>query len=636
MCGIVGFIGQGNKEILERMTESLRHRGPDDVGFFIKDNIYFGHRRLSIIDLKSGQQPIYNEDKSIVVVFNGEIYNFLELRKFLVGKNHQFSTKTDTEVLVHLYEEKGEEFLKELNGMFALALYDQKKQKLILARDRLGKKPLYWGKFGETLIFASELKAILAHPLVKRQINFQALAKYLIMEYVPTPLSIFENIYKLEGGHYLVAGKDLKIKIKKYWEISFDLKISAEGGSASGGKNFNNLLEELDQRLSEAVKIRLISDVPLGVFLSGGIDSSALVYYAQKALGRPVKTFSIGFTDQTFDESSYARKVAAHLSSDHHEQMLEAKDLLDLVPQIASFLDEPLGDASIVPVYLLSKFTRSQVTVALGGDGGDELFMGYQTFQAQKLAQIYGLIPGLLRRGLFDNLINRLPTSFDNISLDFQLKKFISGIDWPEKYRHLIWLGSFSPKELAYLFKPEIYRNINGANLFSEADDYWQRTSGENDVLHRIAYLYIKLYLQDDLLVKVDRASMANSLEVRAPLLDYTLVDFVNSLPAHYKIKGYQMKYLFKKVMAGKLPDEIIRRRKKGFGMPVAKWFRGELRDFCLDMLSERRITAQNIFNYNYIKNLLEEHFSGKKDNRKQLWTLVIFELWHEKWASSA
>lgn len=624
MCGIAGFIGQGNREILEKMTETLRHRGPDDVGFFIANNVFFGHRRLSIIDLAGGRQPIFNEDKSIAVIFNGEIYNFLELRQNLVKKGHNFSTKTDTEVLVHLYEEKGEEFLRDLNGMFALALYDQKKQKLILARDRLGKKPLYWLKAGETLIFGSEIKAILAHPLAKRQIDFQALAKYLIMEYAPTPLSIFENIYKLEGGHYLVADNRLKLEIRKYWQLSFKEKEAASE---------KELLTELDRRLAESVKLRLVADVPLGVFLSGGIDSSALVYYAQKILGHPVKTFSIGFTDPTFDESRYARLAANFLGSDHQEKILEAKDLLEIVPRIADFLDEPLGDASIAPVYLLSKFTREQVTVALGGDGGDELFFGYQTFQAQKLAKIYQTLPLFFRKKVVEKIISHLPTSFNNISFDFQLKKFIGGIDYEEKYRHLIWLGSFCPEEMKDLLAKEVLQNINETKYFSEVDVYWQQTEQEENILDRLAYLYLKLYLQDDLLVKVDRASMANSLEVRAPFLDYALVEFIAGIPAKHKIKGRETKHLFKKLMSDKLPKEIVYRPKKGFGIPVAKWFRGELRDFCLDILSQKKINQQGIFNYDYIEKLLKEHFAGQKDNRKKLWTLVVFQLWYDKWS---
>ena len=622
MCGITGYFGEGNREILKKMTDSLRHRGPDDEVFYMGERIGLGHRRLSIIDLEGGHQPMTNEDKTIWVVFNGEIYNFQELKEKLEKQGHQFKTKSDTEAIVHLYEEKEEEFLEELNGMFAIALWDEKKEKLILARDRLGEKPLYYVVFNQNLVFGSELKALLAHPLVKKELDLGSLAKYLIYEYAPAPHSILKDIYKLCPGEYLVY-KNNQASVKKYWEISFD-------------KNPENLtkdeyLGELEKRLEGAVKKRLVADVPLGIFLSGGLDSTSLAYFAQKNSSKRIKTFSIGFVDRSFDESEYARQAARFLKTEHYEKILEPKDCLNLIPQIADFLDEPLADASLVPTYLLSQFTREKVTVALGGDGGDELFMGYPTFQAYRLDRIYQKIPSWLRNYFIQPLIKNLPPSFNNISFDFRLKRFIAGSSFRPEIKNQIWLGSFEPAQLRDLLAPSIYQQIKLNKIFEDIENYLEGVKSKS-IENRLIYLYLKNYLQDDILVKTDRASMAVGLEVRAPFLDYTLVDFINSLPTEYKLRGFKTKYLFKELMKNKLPQNIVYRPKKGFGLPIAKWLKNDLKVFVLDSFSESKIKREGIFNFNYIKNLLQEHFSGQKDNRKVLWTLLIFEIWLEKW----
>ena len=550
MCGITGYFGEGNREILKKMTDSLRHRGPDDEGFYIGERIGLGHRRLSIIDLEGGHQPMTNEDKTIWVVFNGEIYNFQELKEKLEKQGHQFKTKSDTEAIVHLYEEKEEEFLEELNGMFAIALWDEKKEKLILARDRLGEKPLYYVVFNQNLVFGSELKALLAHPLVKKELDLGSLAKYLIYEYAPAPHSILKDIYKLCPGEYLVY-KNNQASVKKYWEISFD-------------KNPENLtkdeyLGELEKRLEEAVKKRLVADVPLGIFLSGGLDSTSLAYFAQKNSSKRIKTFSIGFVDRSFDESEYARQAARFLKTEHYEKILEPKDCLNLIPQIADFLDEPLADASLVPTYLLSQFTREKVTVALGGDGGDELFMGYPTFQAYRLDRIYQKIPSWLRNYFIQPLIKNLPPSFNNISFDFRLKRFIAGSSFRPEIKNQIWLGSFEPAQLRDLLAPSIYQQIKLNKIFEDIENYLEGVKSKS-IENRLIYLYLKNYLQDDILVKTDRASMAVGLEVRAPFLDYTLVDFINSLPTEYKLRGFKTKYLFKELMKNKSLREKLGR----------------------------------------------------------------------------
>jgi asparagine synthase (glutamine-hydrolysing) len=638
MCGITGYFGQGNREILEKMTKSLSHRGPDDQGFYLDSEVGLGHRRLSIIDLSSaGHQPMANEEQTICLIFNGEIYNYRDLKTSLNGR-HRFKSLTDTEVLIHLYEETGENFLEKVNGMFALALYDKNKKKLILARDRLGKKPLYWGIFNNTLIFGSELKSLILHPLCKRELDLRSLNKYLIYEYVPTPHSIFKNIQKLEPGHILTFnGKE--VGKKQFWDIKF---------SVDKKQSEKEILTKLNKEMDRAVKIRLESDVPLGIFLSGGIDSTAIAYYAQKNSIQKIKTFSIGFEDKSFDESNYARTAAEFLQTDHYEQILTPQASLDLIPQLADLLDEPLADGSIVPTYLLSKFTKGRVTVALGGDGGDELFCGYDPFVAHQIAEFYKKIPKFLRRGFIEKLANILPVSFNNISLDFKIKKFIEGFNNNESrifrggtehrgkardklYRNQIWLGSFGRDERSKLFTKEVWNDLEKENEFEEIDNYLNSLK-DNNFYHQLIYIYLKTYLMDDILVKVDRASMYNSLEVRAPFLDFQLVDFVNTIPANLKLKGLKTKYILKKLMEDKIPKEIVYRKKKGFGMPIAKWLENELKPFCLDLLSKERINNQGIFNYCFIEKLLKDHFDHKKDNRKLIWTLLVFQMWQDKW----
>jgi len=618
MCGITGYFGQGNEEILRRMTDSLKHRGPDDEGFYFKGQLGLGNRRLSIIDLKTGHQPLANEDKSVWLVFNGEIYNFLELKKDLEKKGHQFQTESDTEVMVHLYEDMGEDFLKELNGMFAIALWDESNKKLILARDRMGQKPLYYCLINQTLIFASELKALFEHPLIKKEIDFDGLNKYLIYEYVPTPQTIIKGVKKLEPGHFLVYQNN-QLKKSAYWDIQFNQSFSQKDYLVK----FENLLED-------AVTKRLIADVPLGIFLSGGIDSSTIAYFAQKNSLQKIKTFSIGFTDKSFDESAYAEQAAKFLGTEHEHQTCAPTDLLNSIDDIAKINDEPLADASIVPTYLLSKFTRQKVTVALGGDGGDELLAGYSTFLALKFAKLFRYLPRAIRK-IIQKTANCLPVSFDNFSLDFKIKKILSGYDYSPEIQNQIWLGSFTPKENQKLFLPEIAEQINFKQSFSEINQFVDKNRNES-LENRLIYLYLKQYLSDDILVKADRASMFASLEVRAPFLDYRLVEYINSLPYNLKLRGWTTKYILKQIMKDKLPANIINRPKKGFGLPVAKWITKELKDFTLDLLNEQSIKKQGIFNYQEIKKLLEDHLTKKADHRKKIWTLIVFQMWQEKW----
>jgi asparagine synthase (glutamine-hydrolysing) len=622
MCGIAGYCGQGDKDILLKMTNTLYHRGPDGSGVFVSGQTGLGHRRLSIIDLSdAGGQPMTNEDGSVAVAFNGEIYNFLELRKKL-EKNHKFKSKTDTEVIAHLYEEIGEKVFSELNGMFAIAIWDENKKELILGRDRLGKKPLYWAQIQDTLIFGSEIKALLRHPLFKKELDLKSLSKYFAYEYIPTPHAIFKNTYKLEPGFYLKYGHG-KIEKMQYWDIGLKrLNLKHQ---------MPDVLTELDEKINQAVKSRLISDAPLGVFLSGGLDSSAIAYYAQKNTAEKIKTFSIAFNEDSFDESKYARKVARFLKSDHYEERLNSKKVLELIPQIADLLDEPMADSSIIPTYLLSKFTKKYVKVALGGDGGDELFCGYDTFVAHKVADVYEKIPLLLRKKIIEKIIKILPVSFKNISFDFKAKRFIDGFYGEKKYRDQRWMGAFNNEQMKLLFSKGFQEQAEINNIFDDIDNYNSRHHID-DFFNQLIYLYLKMYMMDDILVKVDRASMFASLETRSPFLDYKLVEYIYSLPNNLKLKGLKTKYILKKLMEGKLPNDIIYRKKKGFGTPIAMWLSAELKPLVLDLLSRQRIERQGIFNYEYINNILNSHFSKKADNRKQIWALLVFQLWWDKW----
>ena len=616
MCGIAGFWGKGDESVMRVMTEALHHRGPDFTGTFFdpKMALGLGHARLSILDLSAGaHQPFFSEDKRFVIIFNGEIYNFKSIRQDLVDRGcGPFQTQGDTEVLLKAYQADGLACLSKLNGMFAFAIFDYEKNELLLARDRMGKKPLYIAQASGTLLFASELKAILQHPEFKSELNLNALNHYLTLDYVPTPISIFEGVEKLEGGHYLQMDFKGNIKRGSFWEPNFiPLEIS-----------FDEAKEELDRLLAEATALRLVADVPVGIFLSGGLDSSAVAYYAQKQATKPIQTFSIGFNEKSYDERAYAQQVATQLGTEHHERILTAQESIDLIPTVFSSLDEPFADPSILPTYLLSQFTRSKVTVALGGDGSDELLAGYPTFISEKLAPFLSWMPAQMVQGL-QKMVNFLPASDQNISLDFKLRQFLKGFESSKRFRHSQWLGSFSISEKKNLWNKDLAFKIPHQNTLRVVDEYAKRGSEQE-----LIYMYLKTYLQDDILVKVDRASMMNSLEVRAPFMDVQVVNFLNRLPYEYKLKGFKGKHLLKETMRGKLPEDIIDRPKKGFGIPVSLWLKNELKDLCHDLLSKEAIESQGLFNYNYVEKLKQNHFKGRQNNRKELWNLMVFQLW--------
>lgn len=620
MCGIAGFVGQGTRENLEKMTRAISYRGPDGEGYLfdVRAGVGLGHRRLSIIDLPAGGQPMYNEDKSVAVVFNGEIYNFKTLRTSL-AKRHIFTTQSDTEVIVHLYEEKGERVFEELSGMFAIAIYDSTKQRVLLGRDRLGKKPLYWGVFEGTLLFGSELKALMQHPLFRKELDLESVQSYLANDCVPTPGSIWKNVCKLPPASYLVW-KDEQTTESVFWRPRF----------TESAIRFPDAVRGLGRHLEESVRKRLVSDVPLGVFLSGGIDSTSVAYFAARHSTLPVETFSIAFEDKSFDESKYAREAAKALHTTHHEALFTAQHLLDIIPKVSGLLDEPLADPSILPTFLLSSFTKKSVTVALGGDGADELFAGYPTFQADRFAGFFAAMPAFVRKAALAG-VAWLPVDEQNFSLEFKARKFLEGFEVPVRYRHARWLGSFGQGEQSHLFTKDVQVALMRAHPYAAVDRYLDEaktTSAQNALL----YSYLRTYLMDEVLVKVDRASMWNALEVRAPFLDEALVDFVLSLPYDFKCRGGTTKYILKELMKDKIPLRNVRRPKKGFGIPLATWLRQELKDLCFEILSESEIKKDGLFNPRYVDRLLREHLSGARDHRKPLWSLLVFQMWQQKW----
>ncbi len=615
MCGIAGFAGLGSQQDIEKMTQALYHRGPDEGGFFHDPDksVFLGHRRLSIIDLSDGRQPMQTLDGSLVITYNGEIYNHLELRQELEKKGHRFvSDHSDTEVLLHGYREWGRSLSEKLNGMWVFVLYDRQNNLLFASRDRFGKKPFFYTIQNKTFSFASELNALVRHTCVEARVSETGLKKYFAYGYIPAPGTVYKRIYKLPGGHNLVyhlASKELNIE--KYWEFVIEpFDRIPENPEEQWG-------EQLRDLISKAVKRRLISDVPLGVFLSGGIDSSAVAAFASSFMGPGVlKTFSIGFTEDSFDESAFASRAASFIQSDHHSEVLSLERSRELLEQIASKLDEPMGDSSLLPTFLLSRTTRKQVTVALGGDGADELFAGYDPFHALKLARLYSKIMPRPVHKAIQLICSRLPVSHRNMSLDFKIKRTLRGLDWPEKLWNPVWLGPLSPIEIAELFNEP----VDIEELYSEAIEQWDKCRQKNMVDQTLQF-YTRFYLQDDILVKVDRASMMNSLEVRAPFLDKDLVDFVRKIPAAYKYRNGQTKYILKKALEGVLPKSILYRSKKGFGIPVGQWLKQPFFDLspCL---------YPGILDPGFTRRARRAHLLDRQDNRAFLWNYWLLKTW--------
>ena len=627
MCGITGWANldshtpppDGARELLHSMCERIVHRGPDSEGLFVTNGVALGMRRLAIIDLVTGEQPVFNEDKSVTVILNGEIYNYRELRAELEKRGHSFRSASDTEVLPHLYEEYGDEMLRQLNGMFAFALWDSRRRRLLIGRDRFGEKPLYWGVFDNTLLFASEPKVLLAHPSVKPALNLQALRQYLSFDYVPAPLSIYDGISKLPAAHKLVL-EDGQVEVERYWCLSYK--------TAQPVLSENEAAEHLRELMADAVRMRLVSDVPLGVLLSGGVDSSCVAAFAVRASTEPVKTFSISFAEASFDESAYARGVAKFLGTDHHEERLSANLAANLVSEIGAWMDEPFSDPSLVPTYLLSRFTRKHVTVALGGDGGDELFAGYPMYAGLRWGEFYKRLPLPFRQRIVEPIVRLMPVKTKNLSFDYKALRFVTGAKYDSVARHHVWFGSFTPEEQTELLTADALA-ASDDDIYAQARQFADECDNEDQVT-RMQSVDTRLYLAEDILTKVDRASMAVSLEVRAPFLDPRVAEFAASLPANYKLRGHKTKYILKKAVHELLPPFVTKRGKKGFGVPVAEWLKEKLRPLARDLLSPERVRRAGVFNPAYIARLQDEHEGGVANHRKLLWTLLMFELWHE------
>ena len=624
MCGICGIASRLpgeqplDEQVVRRMTHTLQHRGPDSDGFLVDEDAMLGMRRLSIIDLATGEQPISNENGTIWVVFNGEIYNFQEIRKSLEQANHRFATKSDTEVIVHAYEEYGERCLEKFNGMFAIAIWDQNRKRLFLARDRVGIKPLYYWFDRQQLVFGSELKAVRAHPDAPGALNAAALDAFLSLEYIPGGQTIYQDIHKLPPGHYLTM-QDGEIRIVQYWDLAAR-EVPADEAAC---------IELLTELIDDSVRLRMISDVPLGAFLSGGIDSSTVLAFMNRHSNRPVKTFSIGFNDKTYNELAAAGEVAQHFNTDHHYQVLEP-EIDSMVERLVRQFDEPFGDFSIFPTYLVSKLAREHVKVVLTGDGGDEIFAGYDTYVAQRLSRYTRWLPESLRRQGLPGAMNLVPPQRAKKGLINKTKRWVEGAALPKELQHVRWMIFLTDQQKDRLYTPQLKSRLGALDDPAGFRDTFRngRALGE---LGQQQYVDIKTYLADDILTKVDRMSMAVSLEARVPLLDYRIVEFAVNLPAHLKLHRGRTKVILRKAMEKTLPPQVLRKPKQGFSSPVKNWLAGPLKPMMMDLLSESALKQQGLFEPATVQKWIGEHVAGSANHSHRLWALMVYEIWQRQ-----
>jgi len=614
MCGICGFTGNKNEAVLRRMAASIFHRGPDEDGFYADEEINLGIRRLSIIDVETGHQPVHNEDQTIWTVFNGEIYNFKELCDVLLKKGHIFKTHSDTEAIIHMYEEKGEKCFQYFRGMFAIAIWDEKKKRLLLARDRVGKKPLFYFYDGDRIVFASELKAILKTPDIPREIDLEAHSDYLSFLYIPVPKSIYKKIRKIRPGHFALID-DNGIRESEYWDIRFAHPIELSE---------KEWCERLLEAYQESVRIRLMSDVPLGTFLSGGVDSSSVVALMSQIKKGPVQTSSIGFDEQEFNELIYAKEVSSLFGTNHHERVVRP-DAVGIVEKLAWHYDEPFADSSAVPTYYVSKVAREKVTVALSGDGGDENFAGYRRYYFDRQEnRLRSFLPLAIRRPIFGTLASIYPKA-DWAPRIFRAKSTFESLSCSPLEGYFRSVSVFRPELKRKLLHPDVYKSLAGYDSLDVFKFYYEKADTD-DPLSRIQYLDIKTYLTDDILAKVDRASMANSLEVRAPILDHKFMEIVATIPSSLKLRGRNGKYIFKKALEGILPNDILYRGKMGFAVPVADWFRNELKEMAYETIFDGNYGT--FFEKSAIERIWKQHQRGTRDRSAALWTLFMFQLW--------
>ena len=621
MCGIYGELNPAgvNSTLAEEATERLRHRGPDEGGSWLGEAVFLGMRRLSIIDLAGGQQPIWNEEGTRCIIFNGELYNFLDLRPELLAKGHLFRSESDTEVVLHSYDEWGVDCLKRFNGMFAFAIWDKVKEELFVARDRIGEKPLYYYRAGPRLLFSSEIKAILTDPTVPRELNPRGLTNFLTFGHSVAPETIYKNIFKLLPGHYFIAS-GTGFAIREYWDVGDDAETVPSRDAFTEDDYAKAILELLD----DSVRRRIVADVPVGAFLSGGVDSSAIVALMKRHASGPVKTFSLGFSiGGAYNELAEARRIARHFGTEHHELNVEHADLVETLRTLVYHYDEPFGDAASFPLYLLSRFARDHVKVVLSGDGGDELFGGYRRYAVDRFAQTYQRLPQFLTRRLIPAIAGKLPR------LRRTKRAFETLPIRNPALRYAGWLTLFTPEMLTDLLAPGIADD--GHNTFAPYLHYYERAKRLpcSDHLNRLMYVDLKTWLPDAYLEKADKATMACSLEARLPILDHRLAELAFQIPGRFKIRGRSLKRIFKRALEGIIPAEVLRRPKHGFAVPTDPWFRGELKEFTFDVLLDGRARARGYFNSKVIERLWGEHTEGRHVWDAQLWLLLNFELWH-------
>jgi asparagine synthase (glutamine-hydrolysing) len=632
MCGIAGIVDLQSRPVepslMRRLCDVLVHRGPDDEGYYINGPVALGQRRLAILDVAGGRQPMSNEDGTVWITFNGEIYNFRELRQRLEGLGHRFATRSDTEVIVHAYEQYGPECVKELRGMFAFALWDQRARMLMLARDRVGKKPLFYAEVDGQWMFASELQGLLAHPRLSRQVDATAVDDYLTYGYIPAPKTIFQGVYKLPPAHYLTlklradGAREPDVRIERYWRLAYEPKRKLSEREAAEG-----LLEAL----TEAVRLRLVADVPLGALLSGGIDSSIVVALMSQLSDRPVKTFSIGFDEQEFDELPYARLVAERYATEHQEFVVRP-NALDVLPTLVRHYGEPFADSSAIATYYVAKLTREHVKVALNGDGGDECLAGYERYAGSEVADRYQRIPAAIRRLGIEPLSRLIPEGASRRSRLRQARRFleVAGRPAPERYQR--WVGYLPRQQRARLYTREFQEQLGGHRAEGWLRGIWDGVSREGlESLDRMLAVDVESYLPNDLLVKMDIATMANSLEARSPFLDHKVMEFCAQLPCNYKLSGLTLKYLLKKAGTRLLPAQTRKRRKMGFGVPVAHWMRGELRPWVEDVLLSPRALKRGYFEPEALRQLVWAYLDGRQEQSFELWALLWLELWHRE-----
>ncbi len=632
MCGICGFYQHRNEAddtVLKRMNDQIVHRGPDDDGYYYNGNVGLAARRLSIIDLVTGHQPLRSHSENNWITYNGEVYNFKQLREELREQGFQFRTTADTEVIVNMYEAYGVDFVKRLRGMFAFGIYDKKNDRLVLARDHVGIKPLYYclKPGSKNLVFGSEIKTILQYPGIDRELDHEGLDYFFTLEYIPAPFSIFKNIRKLPAGHILIYEKG-KLTIRRYWDPAQEV----EPLDSRVEPDFDALKEQFHHLLRESVDMRMISDVPLGAFLSGGLDSSSIVATMAGLSNQQVKTFSIGFEEKSYSELKYSSIVSKQFGTHHHTRDL-SPNIDELVHFISDIMCEPLGDFSNFPTYLVSKTAREQVTVVLSGDGGDEIFGGYEHYIAQKIS---GLIDFSLFRPfhpLMAKMTALFPPSDKKKGFVNRVKRFSEGLENSWTNRHFRWMLFLSKYQKSKLYSDDFFEKSFGNPLPKRMpfDRYFEESLKFDDI-NQDLYLDFKSYMVDNILVKVDRMSMATSLEARVPLLDKKMVEFAFSLPPLYKLRGKTTKWFFKKAMEGILPDEIIYRRKEGFSIPIKNWLKTDLKDLMLTTLSKERVDASGLFDYSYVKKMMDDHLANKQNHAHRLWTLILFNLWSDRY----